>query len=592
MTSSASPTPPTTQNCPSPVKEKPFRVWPAVAIVAVYWLIRLISEPIEKPYMIGFIIMIAASAALMLAHFGWWLACRKVRLYARLLAFFSIIGLGILAAPFYHVSVGWWGLMIGMPLVLTIWTFWLAAKGPRIFVSYTGVWSLLIIAAAWGSLNLIRVEGMDSALKSTIRWRWTPTPEELFLASQTDKGDGAADPALLNWSAVAQDGDWTEYRGAARDGVIRGTHIRTDWNENPPKALWRQPLGPAWSSVIVINDRLFTQEQRGEQEAAVCYDALTGRQLWVHQDRYRFEETTSGAGPRATPTFYEGRIYVLGAAGAFNCLDAATGKLIWTHNIAAESGAAVAQWGFSSSPLVTGGLAIVFAGGDTDKDLLAYSADSGRLAWTARAGASSYSSPQMATLGGKRQCLMLGDLGMTAFDPESGAPLWKFGVEWKGAPRAVQPRQLGDSRLVVATLEGFGVSALDVAQDGDSWTVSKVWESSNMRPEYSDFVVHEGHAYGYDVSTFCCIDLADGNRCWKAGHYGRGQVMLLADQSLLLVSSEKGEAVLLAANPKRLEEIGRFQAIKGKTWNHPVIVRGRLYMRNDQEMACYPLEAE
>ena len=103
--------------------------------------------------------------------------------------------------------------------------------------------------------------------------------------------------------------------------------------------------------------------------------------------------------------------------------------------------------------------------------------------------------------------------------------------------------------------------------------------------------MHQGHAYGFDVSTFCCIDLATGKRCWKAGRYGRGQVILLADQGLLLVLSETGEAVLLAANPQRHEELGRFRALHGKTWNHPVVVRGRLYARNAEEMACYELGA-
>jgi hypothetical protein len=108
-----------------------------------------------------------------------------------------------------------------------------------------------------------------------------------------------------------------------------------------------------------------------------------------------------------------------------------------------------------------------------------------------------------------------------------------------------------------------------------------------MRPEFPDMVVHNGFAYGFDVSTFCCVDLATGKRRWRGGRYGHGQVILLADQGLLLVLSEKGEAVLLKANPERQEEIGHLQAVKGKTWNHPVVSGGHLYVRNAEEMACY-----
>src|SRR5262249_43199138 len=154
-------------------------------------------------------------------------------------------------------------------------------------------------------------------------------------------------------------GDWPEFRGSNRDGVVRGTAIATDWQAKPPQLLWRQRIGPAWSSVIVVSGRLYTQEQRGEKEAVVCYDALTGRELWVHNYIARFWETVSGAGPRATPTFALGRIYALGGTGILNCLDATTGQRQWSHDIASEAGVHAPQWGFSGSPLVTDGFVIV-----------------------------------------------------------------------------------------------------------------------------------------------------------------------------------------------------------------------------------------
>jgi hypothetical protein len=110
-----------------------------------------------------------------------------------------------------------------------------------------------------------------------------------------------------------------------------------------------------------------------------------------------------------------------------------------------------------------------------------------------------------------------------------------------------------------------------------------------MLPEFPDLVVHQGHAYGFDGAIFCCIDLASGKRRWKEGRYGRGQVMLLADQALLLVVTEDGEALLLSADPAGHQELGRFRALADKTWNHPVIAHRRLYVRNAEEMACYEL---
>jgi outer membrane protein assembly factor BamB len=371
--------------------------------------------------------------------------------------------------------------------------------------------------------------------------------------------------------------------------VIPDITIATDWSKSPPRLLWRQPVGPAWSSVIVIGDRLFTQEQRGEQETVVCYEASTGKEVWVHADSGRFWEAVSGAGPRATSTFAGGQLFTLGATGILNCLDAATGERFWTHDVAAEAPAKPPMWGYSSSPLVVEDKVIVFAGGKGDRNLLAYRTDSGELAWTAPASQDSYASPQLVTIGGQRQCLFLGDQGLTSVDPATGKVLWQGGLAMPGAPRTLQAHVLSSSRVVVGTLSGVGVALVDVTLTGGQWKVAEVWSSNQMKPEFPDFVVHQGYAYGLDGAFLCCIDLASGARRWKEGRYGRGQVMLLPEQSLLLVISEKGEVLLLPADPQKHRVLGRFRALAEKTWTHPVIAHGRLYARNAEEMVCYEL---
>jgi hypothetical protein len=160
----------------------------------------------------------------------------------------------------------------------------------------------------------------------------------------------------------------------------------------------------------------------------------------------------------------------------------------------------------------------------------------------------------------------------------------------KGAPRSGQPRLIGETKLAVASLTGPGLSMLELSKDRDQWKVSELWASKEFKPEFPDFVVHEGNAYGFDVSIFSCVNLSTGKRHWKEGRFGRGQVILLADQALLLVVSESGEAILLAAEAQGQKEFGRFQALDGKTWNNPVLTDGRLYLRNAEEMACYVME--
>lgn len=250
------------------------------------------------------------------------------------------------------------------------------------------------------------------------------------------------------------------------------------------------------------------------------------------------------------------------------------------------------MWAFAGSPLVAGDLVVVYAGGETGKGLLAYRAQTGDLVWSAAAGNSSYSSPQLTTISGMPQCLMLHDSGLTSVDMATGKKLWETGVAMKGAPRTGQPRLLEGNKLLVASLGGLGCSLIEVSKNGEQWSTADKWESKALKPEFPDLVVHKGFAYGFDVGIFCCIDLADGKRSWKEGRYGRGQVVLLADQALLLVSTETGQLVLLAADPTAHRELGSFQAIDGKTWNYPVVRGNRVYIRNAQELACYSLSGK
>jgi outer membrane protein assembly factor BamB len=449
-----------------------------------------------------------------------------------------------------------------------------------------------VVIVTWSCLLFVRTDGLDSSLKSHVKWRWTPTSEEVFLAQKQSNSRTASvtGPAAAPSTPQAHSNDSPAFRGNNRDGVIHGTKVDTNWKDVSPKQLWKHAVGPAWSSVIVVGDRLYTQEQRGPMEAVVCYDSATGNEVWSHEDATRFDEGVSGPGPRATPSFADGRILALGGTGILNCLDAATGKVNWSRDIKNDAQSKPPLWGFSSSPLIVDKKVIVYGGGVAGKGLLAYRLESGELAWTADLGQSSYSSPQMTTIGGVKQCLMLHDGGLTGIDPATGKKLWETGLVMRGAPRCGQPHLVGENRVAVAILDGPGISLIDVSKKGDAWNVSPVWASKDLKPEFPDFVVHEGKAYGFDVSIFCCLDLATGKRVWKEGRFGRGQVILLEDQALLLVISESGDAVLLTADGKEEKELGRIHALNGKTWNDPTIANGRLYVRNAEEMACYLIE--
>lgn len=418
-------------------------------------------------------------------------------------------------------------------------------------------------------------------------WRWTPTAEEQFLASTAPREKSSTSPlktAIKEWEQ--RPGDWSSFRGGEREGIAAGIELG-DWKRSPPELVWRTRIGPGWSSMIVVDGFLVTQEQRGESEAVACYDAASGKEIWVHSDQARFSEGLSGAGPRGTPSFGGGRIYTLGAQGKLNCLSAADGRVLWSKEIIAEHDATIPQWGLSGSPLLVDDLVVIFAGGTDGRSLLAFRADSGELSWTCGGGKQSYASPQVLTLGGVRQIVMHDERALYGVNPEDGSLLWERVNANQMFLAMLQPHLVGENELVVA--EDNGIAFLCVQPEQEKWTITERWISNRLKPSFNDFLIHQGHIYGLDDGILCCLDLATGDRLWKKGRYGFGQLLLLPDQNELLVLSEKGAVVRALADPTKHAELSQFQAIQGKTWNHPIIAHGRLFVRNGEEMACFEL---
>ncbi len=455
--------------------------------------------------------------------------------------------------------------------------------GRNLSVGRRSVFVVVAMLLGAGLFPLLRTGGISAGSGgSDFHWRWTPTPEERLLAQQ--RGDEPRMPATISVE-VTEQADWPGFRGPERDSIVRGVRIETDWTKSPPVQVWRQPVGPGWSSFAVAGDLLYTQEQRGEEESVTCYRVSSGESVWRHSDAVRFWESNAGAGPRATPTLAGGRVYTLGATGIVNALDAGSGSVIWSRNAAADGEKKVPMWGFSGSPLVIDDVVIVAAAGW----LAGYDSESGTPRWRGPTHGGGYSSPQRLTIDGVTQILLSHFEGVTSLAPADGTVLWEHVWESAGI---VQPALTADGDVLITAIAmsgGASMRRLAVKQTTGGWTVEERWTSTALKPYFNDFVVHEGHAYGFDNSIMSCIDVADGSRKWKGGRYGNGQLLLLSDQDVLLVLSEEGELALVSATPDQYQELARSPAIEGKTWNHPVLVGDSLLVRNDEEMAAFRL---
>jgi outer membrane protein assembly factor BamB len=574
---------------------------------------------------------VLAQLAGAVAIFGWWLFFSRAPWSERLGAT-GLMAVALFATSrLVHVSIrtGAMGMLfpvLAVPVLGLAFVVWAVASrrlGDRARRA-TMAATVLLACAPW---TLVKTGGFSAHLGNDFMWRWAQTPEDRLLAGARDEpvppappsasaptrppaappgapttpspstpsAAGTAPPKQVAPPAVAPAdapadaataAEWPGFRGPRRDGVVRGVRIETDWVASPPVELWRRPVGPGWSSFAVNGDVLYTQEQRGDDEVVASYRVATGEPIWRHRDGVRFWESNAGAGPRATPTLSEGRLYTLGATGILNALDARTGAVAWSRDAAADTGTRVPGWGFASSPLVVGDAVVVATAGT----LAAYDRATGHPRWFGPQRGSDYSSPHLVTLGGAAQVLLLNGTGATSVAPADGKVLWEHALP--GGSRIVQPNVTGDGDVLVSDGAGNGLRRIAVALGAAGWTSQERWSSRGLKPNFNDYVVHDGHAFGFDGAILACVDLADGTRKWKGGRYGNGQLILLAEQGVLLVLSEEGELALVRAAPDRFTELARFRAIEGKTWNHPVLVRDVLLVRNGEEMAAFRLALE
>ena len=541
-------------------------------------------------------------------------------------------------------SIRWWPAAVIVLLTLAamawIWGREAPSRQPQVLATLTTLtfaaialflWAVLLsrlagrirlgifvgaITAGLLFLALFRIEGVSGDLLPILSFRYAGDPDFAESIDPANAGEIAASPT-----------DFPQFLGPHRDGVIDSVRLARDWQAVPPRELWRHAVGDAWSSFVVVGGAALTQEQRGDEEMVVRYDLETGKSVWTHSDPVRFDATIGGVGPRATPTIVDGRVYTLGAMGVLNALDLEDGSLLWSRDVLTEQGANAPEWGKSNSPLAVGNLIIVAAGGAAGKSLAAYDQHSGEPVWTGGSGQSSYASPVYATLGGVPQVLNLNHLSFDGHDPTDGRLLWS--MPWENqTPTAAQPLKIDDERVLISAGYGIGsrmyrvtasvpeapapdtedmgleddtaaddaaaddTAADDAAADASAaqpveLQVEVLWEGMRLKSKFANMVLHEGTVYGLDDGIMTAIDPETGERLWKRGRYGHGQILLVDD--LILIQAESGEVVLVEANPEKLVELARFEALAEKTWN-PLALSGKyLLVRNHREAACYEL---
>jgi outer membrane protein assembly factor BamB len=391
---------------------------------------------------------------------------------------------------------------------------------------------------------------------------------------------------------------WPQWRGPNRDGVAPAGPFRTDWKTNPPKLAWTVPCGGGYAQPIVVEGKLYLFDFAEGKERIRCLDANTGEVKWTHAEPADYSGLTMGyaSGPRATPTYHKGHLYTVGATGRFQCLKLPAGTetsltVVAAHDLMAEFDARLPQWGVACSPLIVNDSVIVQPGGKKGSIAafnLTLNADP---VWTVGTEPSGYCSPLLFKWsGGELIAAVTGEtvrgIGI------DGAPQWSLPWHTQYNGNIATPIAAGDY-VFVSSNYGKGCTLIHLTSRSIAKEVyfrkNRVMANHHMTCVYKD-----GFLYGCDGSEWACVDLKKGEKVedWQAADedgkvFGKGSATLVGEH--LLGLTETGTLFLGKADPKEFNCIGQVKnALAGREcWTAPVVVDGRIYLRDGEKIVCY-----
>ena len=381
--------------------------------------------------------------------------------------------------------------------------------------------------------------------------------------------------------------DWPRFRGPEGNGISQESSLLKTWPADGPQQLWRMPLGIGYSGMSVQNNRLYTMDSDSSAESVLCLNASSGELLWRQNIGPQYKNSY-GDGPRATPTLEGDRLYALGAQGKLLAANSETGELIWQVDLTERFTFKPPQywWGFSGSPFIDGDLLLVQAGGDGENTIAAFNKNTGALVWSRVAGFAAYTTPIAIDMHGKRQYIFV-----TAHDVISlsadGNINWRY--DWGGwFIKIAMPVFVPPDKIFVSAAYDIGAVLLQIGAQGDSVSVREVWKSRVMSNHFHSSVLLGDYLYGFDNGTLKCIEVETGTEKWGKRRLGKGS-LIYAD-GMLIVLGERGQLVLVEANPQQYVELARHQALSGRSWTPPTLADGKLYLRNQTELLCLKMK--
>lgn len=396
--------------------------------------------------------------------------------------------------------------------------------------------------------------------------------------------------------------DWPQFLGPNRDGTV--AFDTAGWDAAVRSTKWTAPCGGGYSSCVVAGGRVYTQDKQGDDEQVICLDAADGKLLWEHRTKagYSREGMNYMAGPRATPTVHDGRLYAVGALGRFVCLKLPTKPdekpvVLWEHDLLAEFRAASPTWGVACSPLVEGDVVIVQPGG-RDGSVAAFDLVSGEKKWAVGKDPSGYSSPVAATIGGVRQVVAITGKSVLGVRATDGMLLWEQPWETQHLGNIASPVVAGEY-VFVSSSYGKGCALFHVTPAGDGKSAAKVVyfrKGRLMQNHHSTSIHRDGFVYGFDGGQLKCVDLRAGTEVedWpkvNTVRNSKGSLILVGEH--LIGQTERGDFFIVRAEPTAGDQAPLSAGLLAgpECWATPAFTAGRVFLRDGAKVVCVEITA-
>jgi outer membrane protein assembly factor BamB len=384
--------------------------------------------------------------------------------------------------------------------------------------------------------------------------------------------------------------DWPQWRGPNRDGKVKGFAEPKEW-PNELTLKWKTPVGLGDSTPALVGNELYTFTRQGEEEAILCLDAQSGKELWAY--KYAAMAVTGPPsrhpGPRSSPAVADGKVVTIGVRGVLSCLDAATGKMLWQKDPFHE---VVPQFFTAMSPLIVDGMAIAHLGGKDNGAIIAYDLNTGDPKWQWTEEGPEYASPILLTVEGTKQIVTLTEKSIVGIGLADGKLLWRLPfMPERRAYNAATP--IIDGQIVIYTGAERGTKAVKIEKQADGFVAKELWSNTDVAPQFNTPVLKDGLLFGLsNRGNLFCINSQTGQTAWidptQTDRSGFAAILDVGSAILALPSSS--ELIVIKPTDKEYTELVRIKVSEKATYAHPVIAGKRIFIKDEDTLSLWTVD--